>query len=140
MGGEYLPSYEENDAEIARISLNSTTADQISIRASGYPGNIHYRVVDEYETDYQLPVSHSEDPLTLGELIQLLDETNNPFNYERGGLVRNHWYFIGGYSSPEEGVSFVSISSAFYLDLASYYADEAVMWLRELDEEFAETE
>jgi hypothetical protein len=32
MGGEYLPDYEEGDVEIARIELESTTADVISIR------------------------------------------------------------------------------------------------------------
>ncbi len=33
MGGEYLPSFEKNEVEIARIELESTTADVISIRA-----------------------------------------------------------------------------------------------------------
>ena len=33
MGGEYLPPLREGEVEIARISLESTTADQISVRA-----------------------------------------------------------------------------------------------------------
>src|SRR5690349_18698202 len=33
MGGEYLPPFREEETEIARISLASTTADQISVRA-----------------------------------------------------------------------------------------------------------
>jgi hypothetical protein len=33
MGGEYLPELKEGEVEIARISLESVTADQISVRA-----------------------------------------------------------------------------------------------------------
>src|SRR5262245_30682539 len=33
MGGEYLPALAQNQIEIARVSLKSTTADVISIRA-----------------------------------------------------------------------------------------------------------
>jgi len=137
MGGEYLPGYGEHEVEIARISLDSTTADQVSIRACLLAGVIHYRVVDEYETEYHLPVTRSTQPLTLGELIRLLDETGNPFNDAGGGLVRNHWYYIGAHSDPQEGVSFVSVSSAFYPELAGYYEDEAAHWLREQDEQMS---
>ena len=38
MGGEYLPDYEESDVEIARISLESVTADQVCVLASGVCG------------------------------------------------------------------------------------------------------
>ena len=33
MGGEYLPGLADDEVEIARLSMKSTTADQISIRA-----------------------------------------------------------------------------------------------------------
>jgi hypothetical protein len=131
MGGEYLPQYEENEVEIARISLQSVTSDQISIRASSRDGEIHYSVVDEYETGYQLAIERSDEPLTLAELIKLLDQTSNPFNRAGGGLVRNHWEFNVEYSDPEEAVDFVSIESAFYYELDKYYAVEANLWLAE---------
>ena len=43
MGGEYLPSYGREETEIARIELESTTSDVISIRARWEDGQIHYR-------------------------------------------------------------------------------------------------
>jgi len=33
MGGEYLPDYENSEVEIARVALDSTTCDVISVRA-----------------------------------------------------------------------------------------------------------
>jgi hypothetical protein len=140
MGGEYLPQYEENEVEIARISLKSVTSDQISIRASGRDRDIHYSVVDEYETGYQLAIERSQEPLTLAELITLLDQTDNPFKEAGGGLVRSHWKFNIEYMDPEEAIDFVSVESAFYLDLRSYYSEEAEEWLAEQstnDEEFS---
>ena len=85
--------------------------------------------MDEYETDYELPVDHSEKPLSLLELINLRDNTNNPFNHADGRLIRNHWVFNAGYIDSEEAVDFVSVESAYYPDLAVYYADEADRWL-----------
>src|SRR5437899_1838208 len=48
MGGEYLPPLQEGEVEIARISLRSTTADQISVRALRTSDGISYSIVDEY--------------------------------------------------------------------------------------------
>src|SRR6266487_3176639 len=48
MGGEYLPPLRKDEVEIARISLASTTGDQISVRARRLIGRIGYRIVDEY--------------------------------------------------------------------------------------------
>ena len=87
--------------------------------------------LDEYEEEYHLPITRSIEPLTLGELIRLLDETENPFNDAGGGLVRNHWLRNQDYMDPEEAVDFVSITSAFYPDLTEYFENEAACWLRE---------
>ena len=46
MGGEYLPKLLRNEIEIARISLASTTADQISVRARKLGDSVAYRIVD----------------------------------------------------------------------------------------------
>jgi hypothetical protein len=48
MGGEYLPTLRKAEVEIARIALDSTTADQISIRTRRLARRIGYRIVDEY--------------------------------------------------------------------------------------------
>jgi hypothetical protein len=52
MGGEYLPNYRRHEVEIARIELQSTTSDVISLRARGTGLRIKYRLVDEYQTDF----------------------------------------------------------------------------------------
>jgi hypothetical protein len=144
MGGEYLPQYSKSEVEIARISLKSTTSDQISIRAFGQDGDIRYRVVDEYESEYQLSIESSHAPLSLAKLIALLDETSNPFNEAGSGLIRCHWESDQNFSSREEAIDFVSVDSAFYPELSNHYSLEADLWITEQriedeDEEDSET-
>ena len=80
LGCEYLPAMLDREVEIVRIGLKSTTNDQISVRACKKEKIISYKVVGEYEEEmsYELPFDHSEMPLTLGELVQLMDGTNLP--------------------------------------------------------------
>src|SRR5262245_15358895 len=51
MGGEYLPSLKREEIEIARVSLNSTLGDVISIRARRRGETIHYKIFDDYYSD-----------------------------------------------------------------------------------------
>ena len=51
IGGEYLPPLKPDEIEIARVSLASVTADQISVRARNSANGIKYRIVDEYDED-----------------------------------------------------------------------------------------
>src|SRR5262245_20849225 len=64
MGGEYLPGYQDEEVEIARVSLQSTTGDVISIRARRERGAIRYRVVDEYGTKIVCSPTESSEPLS----------------------------------------------------------------------------
>ena len=59
MGGEYLPDYAEGEVEIARIELDSTTADVISIRAKKDGDRIAYSIVDEYEAEFKAWLIHT---------------------------------------------------------------------------------
>lgn len=70
MGGEYLPDQEDGEVEIARIEIDSTTADVTSVYASLTAAGIHCRVVDEYGGDTLSGPSETDStrPLTLGEL------------------------------------------------------------------------
>jgi len=52
MGGEYLPNYRRQEVAIARIELESTTSDVISLRATSAGALIKYSLVDEYETEF----------------------------------------------------------------------------------------
>ena len=49
MGGEYLPDRENQEVEIARITIASTTQDVTCVYAKRGATRIYYRVVDEYE-------------------------------------------------------------------------------------------
>lgn len=74
MGGEYLPDMEEEEVEIARISIHSTTGDVTSVYARRTPEGIAYRVVDEYGGDTLSGDNEraSKLPLTLDELVNFL--------------------------------------------------------------------
>jgi len=60
MGGEYLPDLEGSETEIARIELESTTSDVISIRTALDPAGFRYRIVDEYDSEFEQPFETSE--------------------------------------------------------------------------------
>ena len=77
MGGEYLPSTQKQEVEIARIAIASTTGDVTCIYARISAGLIHYRVVDEYDGDTLDgdPTLTSLKPLSLKELVDFFLRT-----------------------------------------------------------------
>ena len=98
MGGEYLPSYQREETEIGRIELESTTSDVISIRARWEDGQIHYRVVDEYDTEFDCKLDRSDGPLSLDEFIRFIDaiacqDLCGPFSLAYNQLTgRESWF------------------------------------------------
>ena len=130
MGGEYLPPFRTGETEIARISLASVTADQISVRARCHGRRIRYRIVDEYEGEYVLYDCHpsgSQEPLTLAELVAMLDRA-----CEGGGAVMSHLQtnFENG-ASADELRHFARVSSEFYPALGAYYEGRIAAWFAE---------
>jgi len=119
MGGEYLPRMKKCEVEIARISLRSVTADQISVRARRSGGRISYSIEDEYESEY---VSYdprprtSSKPLSMHALVAMLDGA-----CERGGAVMSHTMILMDHEPSLELRHFVSVESDFYPDLGQYY-------------------
>ena len=136
MGGEYLPQMGAEDVEIARISLASVLSDQIVIRASHAGEKIRYAVLDEYESNYELAFTESEQPLTLGELIALIDGSGSRVEQQLGGLLVCFWenQVDCGYT-PDEGVDFAWIQSAWYPELAAYYEQVASDWREQKQQE-----
>ena len=136
MGGEYLPDYRENEVEIARVALDSTTADVITVRARPDGKVIRYRVVDEYDSKYILEKETSQQPLTLGELVTLMD-TVECIEFESEGLVDHHWWYMASESyDPYSCVDFTTVSSQFYPQLAEYYERAADKWIAMREEMF----
>lgn len=132
MGGEYLPGLGGDEIEIARIVLASVTQDVISIRARREGKRIAYRVVDEYEGKFTLARDSSTQPLSLGGLIDLIEQTNHEDDEYPHGLAFSHIDFhLETFGDLESMRHFVSVSSSFYPELARYY-DEVIA--RHLDE------
>lgn len=136
MGGEYLPDYRENEVEIARVTLKSTTMDVMSVRARLNRKSITYRIVDEYgEPDrYHVANPYRKQPLSFRELIRLIDNAT-----ETGGLVDGHrdGNYLAG-AAVEEIWDFATASSVFYRDLEQWYDEVNAEWLQERQQEMEE--
>jgi hypothetical protein len=124
MGGEYLPDLVQDEVEIARITIESTTQDVTCVYASRVEGKIACRVVDEYDGQ-----TLSDDttcltvaPLTLRELI----------DFFLGG-----WDLIGvldmnfaDYGYPTNDIhGFFRGSSEFYPDFDLHVRQRVADWL-----------
>jgi len=123
MGGDYLPGYLPGDVEIARICLQSTTSDAISLRAAPTArGAIGYCVVDEYDEAFVLPIPESDQPLTLAELIRQLDEGDMENDAVAEGGLSLGWNNSNADDGDRERLRhFTSISSEFYPQLEEHY-------------------
>jgi len=114
MGGEYLSPRRKDEVEIARISLQSVTSDQISIRARRLVGRIGYRIVDEYPefSKYVCHPASSVAPLSLRELIALMESAS-----EGGSIIFPILVMNSRYSTPAELATFITVTSDFYATL-----------------------
>jgi hypothetical protein len=131
MGGEYLPDLLPDEVEIARISLQSTTSDVISIRARREPGSelIYYRILDEYDTSFEFEPTTSTEPLTHDELTALIDGVDAG---DEGGLaLRYNEMNCGDDGDAESLRHFTTVSSLFYPDLENHYESEFDRWMEE---------
>jgi hypothetical protein len=130
-GGEFLPDYERGEVEIARLALDSSTQDVISIRASPGQGQpIQYRIVDEHESKWEIQPQSSEVPLTLAELIAGIEGAGNS---EWGwlGLEDIQCTYNDG-CTIEEAATFIEFSSEFYDDLEKHYWLAIEKWKLEI--------
>jgi len=132
MGGEYLPNYRRQEVEIARIALASTTSDVISLRARPSGSRIKYKLVDEYQTEFQLPQETSRRPFSLRQLIWFLDAVGHPEadpSWNRFGFVLsfNECNLECG-TDLETLRDFTSVSSDFYPELGSHYREAMEEW------------
>jgi len=135
LGGEYLPHYDVGEFEIARLVLRSTTQDVFSLRARRRTPHApyRYRMVDEYESTFDLPRRTSTRPLTLRQVIALIDGITSDNVDTRGqpfpeGFV---WWQLHEYGeTPEEAAGFVRVRSEVYPQMEAYYEERLVEWAR----------
>jgi hypothetical protein len=131
LGGEFLPPLRKGEVEIARISLASVTADQISVRARRSGKRIGYGVVDEYESGYICRPAGSTSTLSLRELIALIESAR-----EGGSIIFPILNNLeDGSSTLAELAAFIAVTSDFYPDLGRYYRALTNAWLEELARE-----
>jgi hypothetical protein len=126
MGGEYLPDMDEQEVEIARITLQSVTQDVTSVFARREGGRIHYSVVDEYEgttlSDRKELTSYQ--PLTLRELETFFNDAWDL--YECLDIS-----FDNSNGAPVENLlDFASAGSAFYPQLEELYERRIASWVK----------
>jgi hypothetical protein len=142
MGGEYLPDLDGREVEIARVVLASVLMDVFSVRARLVDGAYHYSMVDEYSTEFFLTQGASEQPLTLAELVGLLDTAVGQ-DLQEGGhrFVEGWWWQQWEYGyPPEECTAFAWVESEQYPELGAYYQERARQWRIEREREWAEAE
>ena len=132
MGGEYLPDYRRDEVEIARIELQSTTSDVISVRARPQGRRIEYSVCDEYQVEYRLPQKTSRQPFSLRELIRFLDSVEHPEHdpeWKRFGFVLSFNQTSLDCSGDLEVLKdFTSVESDFYPEFGRHYAKRIGDW------------
>jgi hypothetical protein len=131
MGGEYLPSYLPGEVEIARICLRSTTSDVISLRARPTPEGIAYRVVDEYDAEFSLPIPISKEPLTLEELAQQFEDGELEGLDYRGGLALGYNNMNAESCDFESLRHFTRITSPVYPQLEQHFEYIFEEWVSE---------
>ena len=131
LGGEYLPDYRTSETEIARIVLDSTTRDVISLRARRTKtGLLRYSIVDEYEGVFYFPKLPSHDPLTLGQIVDWIDQVGLSDGPNLGiglGLI----YTVGNFTEGEDIhklENFTTVESELYPQLAQHYERLSSEW------------
>lgn len=128
-GGEFLPDTRSLEVEIARLALESTTWDVISIRARPTARGIAYRVVDEYKSAYSIRPKTSRKPLRFGQLIRLIDEMMNGERPSSPAALRGFQSTFDDPAQIRKLRSFVTVASVFYPDLEPWYRREAEQWV-----------
>lgn len=125
MGGEYLPTAQRAEVEIARITIASTTQDVTSVYARPVGQRIGYRVVDEYggDTLADPKTRTSVKPLTLKQLVAFFLGS-----WDLLGVLDMN-FSDSGYD-PESVKAFViDADSSFYADFGSVIDARINTWL-----------
>lgn len=145
MGGEYLPSLEDDEVQIARLEYPfTTTYDVKAVLAPPTDSGISYRIVDEYMVECDDPArftfspTHGEAPLSLRELLALLERAEDSCLTVYSDTFLLDYFLANGYSdsSPDEWVGAVVAVSDLYPGLEAAIDDLVVKLAAEyLDED-----
>jgi len=126
-GGNYLPKFLNCEVEIARLALESTTWDVKSIRARPTSRGIAYRVVDEYNSKYSFRPKTSRQPLSMRQLVDLIEGLNVDGVSSSPASLRAD-QTADDANEIRQLETFVTVSSDFYQSLEAWYSYEAERW------------
>ncbi len=124
MGGEYLPDYRRNEVEIARIELQSTLGDVISVRARPSGQQSAYSIWDEYDTEFKASPATTE-ALTLEQLICMIDNAGGDNSLGIEFTLTN--FPMENYKF-DEAKDFTTFTSPLYAQLTLHYQKFLHWW------------
>ena len=132
MGGEYLPDTKDNEVEIARVVLKSTTQDVYSFRAKKLKNKIKYSIHDEYESTFELAIKTSTKPLTFSQMVKLIEYStfNETQDYPAVYGGSRDWQFYNG-NLDLSIWDFETVHSDFYRELEEWFDIQNYIWLIE---------
>ena len=135
LGGEYLPPYLLGEVEIARLCLQSTTQEVVALRARPVPEGIAYRIEDEHQGVFSVPIAFTLKPLTLAEVIRQFDKGRLQEMDLDGGLTFGYNNMNAEYCNFENLRDFTRITSRVYRQLKMHFESVFEEWVKESCEE-----
>ena len=114
--------------------------DVQALRVRKLSNRYAYRMVDDYWNKYNLPQKTSVKPLTMGQVINILDNCEMFFHddgskWEYRGTMRPIFEYQSEsftFESKEELMDYCHIESVFYPELEAYYEQQKLIWYEEL--------
>ena len=137
LGGEYLPERKPGEVEIARLDLQTVTADAISVRAYPTKTRIYYRIVNEYNRRYNCRPRWSKQPLSLGQLIDLINSATSDDNSNVGLVFPVIDLLVYEGSSKDEMRHFFRVHSEHYPALEAHFETLLDAWRMQASTEVA---
>ncbi|MBY0488782.1 MAG: hypothetical protein K2R93_02965 [Gemmatimonadaceae bacterium] len=147
-GGEFLPPYRQGEMELARLVVATSPAIVISLRGRmldmrfctarlrerwGWPFWYSHRVVGEGETRYACSHEEVAEPLSLLDVILLLDNVRAPHLPDLSrrmpfpeALLLECIDARAGHAAPHE---LLRISSVVYPELGAFYRTRLSWWV-----------
>jgi hypothetical protein len=120
-GGDFLPGFRNAEVEIPRMSLESTTWDVVSIRARPSTKGILFKILDEYATAYEFRPKSFRRPLSLRQVIQMIDALTSGGGVAASPAALRDFQCLDDAESIRRMKTFVTVSSNFYPGLQAWY-------------------
>lgn len=92
---------------------------------------IRLQIVDEYETEYSFEPTTSDRPLSLGELIDLIDSATHEDAVSTGLVKDIAMLWLNGVVDNADIRDGIKMTSAFYPQLQAYYERRLDSWIAE---------